>query len=278
MKNKNEYLAKGFINVDDAKDKNLYIKCLNYIDEIPYFKEIKTKTYTLLKLSEATSVLEIGCGVGNDVYRMALRLPPKGHIIGIDSSTFMIEKAQTNKMFKHGKNIQFSVEDGRSLPYSSFSFDRCRIDRTLQHIVNPDKVVSEVYRVLKPGGIFVVFDNDWSSFSLSLSDKRLSRIIENYWCDAFVNGRIGCQLKAFFVKAGFEVIGLYPSTLILDDFEVANRVYDIEQTIKNAYSDGLLNSLEVENILQECRIQTKERGFQCSLTSYTIIGDKVKDF
>jgi len=277
LKNKNEYLANGFAAVDETEDQTVYMNCLNYIDAIPYFNEVKTKTYELLKLKEANAVLEIGCGTGNDVYRMASYVSAESTVTGIDRSAFMIEKAQTNQMFEYSKNIDFKVADGRVLPYESFSFDRCRIDRTLQHIENPKKVVNEVYRVLESGGIFVAYDNDWNSFSLSLADKRLSRIIENYWCDALVNGRIGCHLKSYFSASGFKDITLYPSTLVLDDFEVADNIYDIEKTVNNALLDGLLTSLEAENIIKECYHQTEEGGFQCALTSYTIIGIKATD-
>ncbi len=274
MKNTNEYLASGFADVDDAKEQRVYIDCLNYIDTIPYFNEVKTKTYELLKLEEAKAVLEVGCGLGFDVYRMAEKVPRNSMITGIDRSAFMIEKAQSSQMFEHRKNVEFKVADGRTLPYEPHSFDRCRIDRTLQHIENPQEVVNEVYRVLESDGIFVVYDNDWSSFSLSLTDKRLSRIIEDYWCDAFVNGRIGCHLKAYFSAAGFKDITLYPTTLLLDDFEVADKIYDIKKTVDNALLDGLLTPLEAENILKEFYAQSEVGGFQCALTSYTIIGSK----
>jgi len=277
LKNKNEYLANGFAVVDDAEDQMVYMNCLKYIDSIPYFNDVKMKTYELLQLKEANAVLEIGCGMGNDVYRMASLAPDESMLTGIDRSAFMIKKARINPMFEARKNVKFKVADGRTLPFEPQSFDRCRIDRTLQHVSNPKKVVSEVYRVLEPAGILVVYDNDWSSFSLSLADKRLSRIIENYWCDALVNGRIGCRLKAYFSAVGFADIALYPTTLVLDDFEVADKIYDIQKTVNNALLDGLLTSLEAENIRKECYAQTEEGGFHCALTSYTVIGIKPKD-
>lgn len=276
LKNKNAYLANGFIAVDETQEQAVYMNCLNYIDSIPYFNEVKTKTYELLKLEDAHAVLEVGCGLGFDVYRMALQVAKKSMITGIDRSAFMIEKAQSNQMFEHSKNIEFKVADGRVLPYEACSFDRCRIDRTLQHIESPQEVVNEVYRILESDGIFVVYDNDWSSFSISLADNRLSRIIEDYWCDAFVNGRIGCHLKAYFTAAGFKGISIYPTTLVLDDFEVANKIYDIKKTVDNALLDGLLTPLEAENIISDCQQQTLNGGFQCALTSYTIIGIKAK--
>jgi ubiquinone/menaquinone biosynthesis C-methylase UbiE len=274
LKKNNEYLISGFATVDSNEEQTVYVNCLNYIDTIPYFKEIKAKTYELLDLEYAHALLEIGCGIGNDIYRIASLVSKKSTIIGIDRSTFMIEKAQSSRLFKYHKNIEFKVADGRELPYKNDSFNRCRIDRTLQHIENPQKVVNEAYRVLKTNGIFVAYDNDWSSFSFSLKDERLSRIIENYYCDTFVNGKIGCYLKAYFSVSGFKDITLYPSTLILNDFEVADKIYDISMTVNKALLDGLLTPIEAKNIINDCKVQTINSEFHCALTSYTIMGIK----
>jgi ubiquinone/menaquinone biosynthesis C-methylase UbiE len=277
LKQSSEYLANGFATVDSNKNQIIYINCLNYIDSLPYFNEVKVKTYELLQLEDAHSVLEIGCGTGNDIYRMASLLPNKSKITGIDKSAFMIETAQNNQMYKCTENIEFKIADARVLPFKSSSFDRCRVDRTLQHIENPQQVINEAYRILKSNGIFVAYDNDWSSFSLSLTNNRLSRIVENYWCDAFVNGRIASHLKAYFSTSGFKNITIYPSTLVLDNFEIADKIYDIKKTINNALLEGLLSIKEAEDILTECKEQSSNNSFICALTSYTIIGTKIEN-
>jgi ubiquinone/menaquinone biosynthesis C-methylase UbiE len=277
LKQSSEYLANGFATVDSNKNQIIYINCLNYIDSLPYFNEVKVKTYELLQLEDAHSVLEIGCGTGNDIYRMASLLPNKSKITGIDKSAFMIEKAQNNQIYKCKENIEFKIADARVLPFKSSSFDRCRVDRTLQHIENPQQVINEAYRILKSNGIFVAYDNDWSSFSLSLTNNRLSRIVENYWCDAFVNGRIASHLKAYFSTSGFKNITIYPSTLVLDNFEIADKIYDIKKTINNALLEGLLSIKEAEDILTECKEQSSNNSFICALTSYTIIGTKIEN-
>lgn len=92
----------------------------------------------------------------------------------------------------------------------------------------------------------------------------------------FVNGRIACHLKAYFTASGFKDITLYPSTLVLDDFEVADTIYDIEKTVNNALLDALLTPLEAKSIINDYKQQTTNGGFQCALTSYTIIGIKAK--
>jgi len=268
------YLAEGFVDVDCSEDAQVYAQCLNYIDTIPYFQEIKQKSYQYLHLKEADALLEIGCGVGNDLYRMAELVPKSCHLTGIDRSRRMIERAKENPLFQTMHNLAFTVADGKSLPFEAATFDRCRIDRTLQHIPNPQRVIEEVSRVLQPGGRLVVYDNDWSSFSLSLKETRLSRMVENYWCDAFVNGRIALHLKGYLLDAGFEAVTLYPSTLLLDTLSIADAVYDIEKTVMRMKREGVLGNKEAAEVMDTLRVESEEGKFLCVLTSYTVSAQK----
>ena len=276
MQREKEYLAAGFKNIDETDEHAVYAACLNYIDGIPYFKEVKERSYEQLKLKEAKAVLEIGCGMGADVFRMVQRVSEQCMLTGIDQSRFMLEKAKSDPRFALYENIVFSQADARALPFASQSFDRCRMDRTLQHIAHPQKAVNEAFRVLETGGIFVVYDNDWSTFSLSLTDTRLSRIVKTYWCDAFENGRIAIELKSYLHRAGFTQITYVPSTLVLEDFATADRIYDIEKTVLLAQKEQYLSQEEAKNIVEELKQQTEEGTFLCALTSYTVTA--VKDF
>jgi len=270
LKKENDYLAVGFQNVDDTQKQAFYLACLRSIDAIPYFQEVKERSYDLLKLKEAKAVLEIGCGMGADLFRMAERISDRCTLSGVDQSLFMLEEAKLNPCYAQYNNLFLYHADARSLPFESQKFDRCRIDRTLQHISHPEKVINEVFRVLESGGICVIYDNDWSTFSLSLRDSRLSRIVEIYWCDAFENGRIAIELKGYLHRAGFTQITYLPSTLVIEDFATADKLYDIEKTLFMAEKENDLTKAEVKKILEECKEQTKEGTFLCALTSYTI--------
>jgi len=262
------YLADGFTAVDQTHKEHIYADCLNYIDSIPYFAESKARSYELLELSEAKAVLDIGCGVGSDVLRMAQLVGEDGRVTGVDQSAFMIEKSREQSRLNCEEKAVFQMADAKALPFMSQTFDRCRIDRVLQHIPQPGSVIDEAFRILEPGGKLVIYDNDWSSFSLSITDKRVSRIIEEYWCDAFVNGSIALHIKSYLRHAGFQETVLYPSTLVLDDFAVADKIYDIKQTVLRTCKEGLLTLDEAENTIAELQRQTSDHTFMCTLTSY----------
>ena len=94
----NEYLADGFRFVDAAQHKEAYFDCLNLLDSLPYYQEAKKRSYELLDLHGGVTVLEAGCGLGHDVFRMAKLVQPDGQVTGLDSSEAMITTARANPL------------------------------------------------------------------------------------------------------------------------------------------------------------------------------------
>ena len=89
-----ECLSTGFGDADSAKNHDAYVSCLDLLDSLPYFSEYKRRSYELLQLRHGMTVLESGCGLGDDAFRIAERVMPGGKVVALDSSVLMIEKAR----------------------------------------------------------------------------------------------------------------------------------------------------------------------------------------
>jgi SAM-dependent methyltransferase len=99
----------------------------------------------LLKLED--KILEIGCGIGTVVNELSR----KGHdIIGIDISGEAIEYGRK----KYG-DIRLEVQAAEILPYEDESFNVVLSFDLFEHIAEIDKHISEVRRVLRPGGYYL---------------------------------------------------------------------------------------------------------------------------
>ena len=102
--------------------------------------------------------VDLGSGRGTDVLRMAEEVGEEGHAYGIDVSEGMLEKARKTAEKLGVKNATFKKSALEALPLDDESVDLIISNCTINHAEDKDAVWSEVFRVLKKGGRFVVSD------------------------------------------------------------------------------------------------------------------------
>lgn len=148
-------------------------------------------------------ILDIGCGVGTVSWQLA-KAVPYGAVIGVDISEAMIANASTPSV---SKNLDFKIGDVYCLDFPSNSFDMVHARFLLQHLAHPLHALSELYRVLRPGGRLCVVDVDDSWFTLypepsSIHPFRqaILAIQKEQGGDPFV----GRKLFSYFRRAGLE--------------------------------------------------------------------------
>lgn len=104
------------------------------------------------------SILDLGCGTG-----MALKLildkRPDVKAYGLDLSENMLKVAE-NRL---GPKAVLTKGDAENMPYKGGSFDTVLCIESFHHYPEPLKALSEIMRVLKPGGTFVLCDSTMKS-------------------------------------------------------------------------------------------------------------------
>ncbi|MCX6568259.1 MAG: bifunctional 2-polyprenyl-6-hydroxyphenol methylase/3-demethylubiquinol 3-O-methyltransferase UbiG [Candidatus Aminicenantes bacterium] len=134
----------------------------------------KRKLLEELKVDpRGTAALEVGCGGGflsEEIARMGFATT------GVDPSERSIRVAADHAR-KSGLDIRYLTGTGESLPFEDRSFGAVFCCDVLEHVRDLPKVISEISRVLKPGGVFFydTINRTWASFLGAIKIGQLSK-------------------------------------------------------------------------------------------------------
>jgi ubiquinone/menaquinone biosynthesis C-methylase UbiE len=113
---------------------------------------------------ESGSAVDIGCGPGQIVLKLA-RCLPGWQFAGVDRSANMVRQAVVarDEMERRGRDnlasrVQFFLGDGSTLPFPDAGMDLVLCNSVLHHLQEPSRLFAEMARVAKPGGAILVRD------------------------------------------------------------------------------------------------------------------------
>ena len=109
-------------------------------------------------INKVESVIDLGSGAGNDCFIARHEAGETGKIIGIDFTEAMINKARKNADKMGYNNVEFRYGDIDDMPVSDQVADVIVSNCVLNLVPDKEKVIKEIYRVLKPGGHFSISD------------------------------------------------------------------------------------------------------------------------
>lgn len=110
------------------------------------------------KIKEGNTVIDLGSGAGNDAFIARKITGAAGKVLGVDFTEAMITRARANAEKLGLNNVEFRLGDIDNMPVTSNYANVIVSNCVLNLVPNKHKVVSEIFRVLKPGGHFSISD------------------------------------------------------------------------------------------------------------------------
>jgi SAM-dependent methyltransferase len=141
------------------------------LEQTAYFGDLRDYWWNLdhlelcakrLGLDAVRSVLDVGAGVGHWGRLLGHVLPPDATVVGIDREPRWIEEA-TRRAVEAGVGDRYSYQQtsAEALPFEDASFDLVTCQTVLIHVADPRKVIREMVRVTKPGGLVFLSYTLW---------------------------------------------------------------------------------------------------------------------
>jgi arsenite methyltransferase len=109
-------------------------------------------------IEKGDTVIDLGSGAGNDCFVARHETGVAGKVIGIDFTEKMIAKARENADKMGFNNVEFRFGDIDNMPVADNVADVVVSNCVLNLVPDKEKVIKEIYRVLKPGGHFSISD------------------------------------------------------------------------------------------------------------------------
>jgi arsenite methyltransferase len=160
-------------------------------------------------LRDGERVLDVGSGAGSDAFFAGLRVGPTGHVLGVDMTSAMVEKANRSREAFPLDNVRFEQGYAEALPCDEGTLD-CVISNGVINL-SPDKptVFSSIHRALKPGGRLMFSD-------LVTGVDLPSSIRENcqLWAECIGGAEVEHRYVQLIEQAGFRV-----ERMIHNDYE-----------------------------------------------------------
>jgi ubiquinone/menaquinone biosynthesis C-methylase UbiE len=262
-------LHAGFQTGEDSASQEMF-RFLDGVDSSPTFQEGKRRMIELLAIDRGQRVLDVGCGLGHEVLRLAARVGAEGAVVGVDHNPRMIAEAKRRAQGMTAP-ITFQVGDALHLDFPDHSFDRARCERVLLYLERPEQAIAEMARVVRPGGRIGVFDLDYGGTLIDGPDRRLTERVMAVLTDSVPSGWVGRKALGYFLRAGLVDVSVTPYPMRVP-YPAYVRL--VEGVLAGGVEQGQITAAEVALWSEAMSAAEREGRFLAVVMALIVVGRK----
>jgi len=269
-------LHQGFREPGRSGGTEAVFRWLDGADESPLIQQVKRRMLDICPVAAGDHVLDVGCGLGHEVGRLAQLVGPQGRVAGIDANPAMITEAR-RRAAGLALSVSFDVGDAQQVGFADGSFDLCRTERVLRYLDRPEAAVAEMVRLTRPGGSVLAFDFDSDQSVVDAPDPALVRRIAEVLDAAVPHPWIGRRLFGLFQCAGLREVRVVPHALCYcgpAGFAVYQRLN--RGTIGRAVQAGQVSASEVAAWWAALEQAAEAETFFSAVLGFIAVGYKGK--
>jgi ubiquinone/menaquinone biosynthesis C-methylase UbiE len=226
-----------------------------------------------LQLAEGEQVLDIGVGPGLLACDMAAAVGPSGRVCGIDASSAML--AMSAKRCAALPWAEFRTAYASELPFPDESFDAAVSTQVYEYVSDIPAALTELHRVLRPGGRAVILDSDYGSLVIHTEDTaRMARVL-SAWDQHFVHANLPRALSRQLRNTGFAIRERISIPMFNPEFE--DNTYGkgmLEMMASFAVGRNGITRSEADAWFAEFSELNGEGAFFFSLNRYLFVAEK----
>ncbi|GJL64136.1 MAG: SAM-dependent methyltransferase [Nitrospirales bacterium] len=237
------------------------------------------KITSLLELDRNTKykVLDIGCGQGDLLGQLSSSMDSESYLVGIDEAEHLVESAKESY-----PNLEFHREKFTdSLSFKDDSFEIVLSVDTLECIPNKSALISEIHRILTPGGKIVIAHWDWDTQVYNSANKSIIRKFvaafsdwQQDWMKAS-DGQMGRRLWSLFEGSGKFKGKIVSYTLLETEFREGKYGFDRLRDLSSLVKNGIIETTDYEIICAEMQDLSDTSKYFYSINSYIYAGEPV---
>lgn len=244
---------------------------LDQFARIPSERDAWTQIIDMLSPVPGEQVLDVGAGCGDVSIQIARGVAPGGCVTASDLSPGLLAHAR-----KRARDTGVSdclvtrAADAQALPWDNDCFDRALCHWLLLHVDDPAAVLTEIRRVVRPGGHVVCVEVDWATMIVHPGDAGVTQQIVDANVARQRDGRMGRKLAPLLRECGFGEIRVAPIVDVETAPDAAGSWLDFLGTRLAVAEAAGVAPQALAQWWQEVRDAARRRHYFFSLTQFAV--------